>query len=53
MTQVLTQKKSEALYNGLEESLKNTKPGKAIKAKLGEMKTPAVSATAPAAGEAK
>jgi hypothetical protein len=42
-------KKSEKMYNSLEESLKNTKPGKAIKAKLGEMKSPAVGATAPAA----
>ncbi|TRX42835.1 DUF4369 domain-containing protein [Flavobacterium restrictum] len=42
-------KKSEALFNGLDESLKNTKPGKAIKAKLTEMKSPAVGATAPAA----
>jgi hypothetical protein len=46
-------KKSEALFNGLEEYLKNTKPGKAIKTKLGQMKTPAVSASAPTAGEAK
>lgn len=42
-------KKSEKMYNSLEESLKNTKPGKAIKAKLGEMKSPGVGATAPAA----
>lgn len=42
-------KKAEALYNGLEESLKNTKPGKAIKVKLTEIKTPSVGApTAPA-----
>lgn len=46
-------KKSEALYNSLEESLKNTKPGKAIKAKLTEIKTPAVGATPPPVGEAK
>jgi hypothetical protein len=40
--------KSEKLYNGLDESLKNTKPGKAIKTKLAEMKAPAtVGATAP------
>jgi hypothetical protein len=46
--------KSEKLYNSLEESLKNTKPGKAIKAKLTEMKSPAVGATPPApAVEAK
>lgn len=42
--------KSEKLYNSLEESLKKTKPGIAIKAKLAEMKgMPAVGATAPAA----
>lgn len=41
--------KSEKLYNGLDESLKNTKPGKAIKTKLAEIKAPAaVGATAPA-----
>ena len=38
-------KKSEKLYNSLEESLKNTKPGKAIKTKLAEMKAPSVGAT--------
>lgn len=37
--------KSEKLYNSLEESLKSTKPGKAIKAKLAERKT--VGAAAP------
>jgi hypothetical protein len=43
-------KKSEKMYNSLEESLKNTKPGKAIKAKLAEMKSPSVGApTAPSA----
>ena len=41
-------KKSEKMYNSLEESLKNTKPGKAIKAKLAEMKSPSVGAAAPA-----
>lgn len=46
-------KKAEAMYNGLDESLKNTKPGKEIKAKLTEMKTPSVGATAPAVGDAK
>ena len=48
--------KSEKLYNSLEESLKKTKPGIAIKAKLAELKTPAVGAApvAPApAAEAK
>ena len=40
--------KSEKLYNSLEESLKNTKPGKAIKAKLTELKAPTgVGASAP------
>jgi hypothetical protein len=38
-------KKVEALYNGLEESLKNTKPGKDIKSKLGQAKMPSVGAT--------
>ena len=42
-------KKAEAIYNGFEESLKNTKPGKAIKTKLAEMKNPAAAAPAPAA----
>jgi hypothetical protein len=46
-------KKSETIYNGLDEALKNTKPGKAIKAKLAENKMPSVGATAPAAGNAK
>ena len=41
-------KKSEKMYNGLEESLKNTKPGKAVKAKLAEMKSPSVGTTPPA-----
>jgi hypothetical protein len=38
-------KKSEALFNGLDESLKTTKPGKAIKARLTEIKVPSVGAT--------
>ena len=50
-------KKTEGLYNSLDESLKNTKPGKAIKTKLKEIKTPAVGVTppapAPAPAEAK
>ena len=45
-------KKMESIYNGLDESIKNTKPGKAVKTKLGEMNTPSVGATAPAAGDA-
>ncbi len=46
-------KKSEGLYNSLDESLKNTKPGKAIKEKIGQMKLPAVGASAPPVGSAK
>ncbi|GIZ08147.1 DUF4369 domain-containing protein [Flavobacterium sp. UMI-01] len=45
-------KKAEAIYNSFEESLKNTKPGKAIKTRLGEIKNPAVG-TAPQAGGAE
>jgi hypothetical protein len=46
--------KSEKLYNGLDESLKKTKPGVAIKTKLAEMKAPSAVGAAPApAGEAK
>ncbi|MFV8369518.1 DUF4369 domain-containing protein [Flavobacterium sp. LB2R40] len=47
--------KSEKLYNSLEESLKKTKPGLAIKTKLAEMKAPAAVGAAPTApaGEAK
>jgi hypothetical protein len=36
-------KKIETMYNSLDESLKNSKPGKAIKTKLTELKTPSVS----------
>ena len=39
-------KKIETMYNSLDESLKNSKPGKAIKTKLAELKTPSVGATA-------
>lgn len=46
-------KKAEALYNSLDESLKNTIPGKEIKTKIGQAKMPAVGATAPAVGNAK
>lgn len=46
-------KKTEALYNSLDESLKNTKPGKSIKEKIGQMKMPGVGATAPAVGSPK
>lgn len=38
-------KKIETMYNSLEESLKNSKPGKALKTKLAELKTPSVGAT--------
>lgn len=38
-------KKTEKLYESLEDALKNTKPGKAIKARLTEMKAPTVGAT--------
>lgn len=46
-------KKTEALYKSLDESLKNTKPGKSIKEKIGQMKMPGVGATAPAVGSPK
>ena len=46
-------KKMETIYNGLDETIKNTKPGKAVKAKLAEIKAPTVGASAPAAGDAK
>lgn len=47
-------KKLESMYNGLEESLKNSKPGKAVKTKLAELKTPSVGASAmPAAPATK
>jgi hypothetical protein len=39
-------KKIETMYNNLEESLKNSKPGKALKTKLAELKAPSVGATA-------
>jgi len=43
-------KKLEALYNSLDESVKNTAPGKEIKTRLGQAKMPSVGATAPAVG---
>lgn len=51
-------KKAEAIYNSFEEDLKNTKPGKAIKTKLAEIKNPGAVASpgqmqAPAAAPAK
>jgi hypothetical protein len=42
-------KKSEKIYNSLDESLKSTKPGKAIKTRLAELKSPAMGATPPMA----
>ena len=38
-------KKAETMYNNLEEALKNSKPGKAIKAKLSELKNSSVAPT--------
>jgi hypothetical protein len=50
-------KKIETMYNSLDESLKISKPGKAIKTKLAELKTPSVGAkaapNAPAAAPAQ
>lgn len=46
-------KKTEALFKGLEESIKNTKAGIAVKAKLSEINTPTVDATAAPVGDAK
>ncbi|WP_343694640.1 DUF4369 domain-containing protein [Flavobacterium sp.] len=46
-------KKTESIYNALDESLKNTTPGKEIKNRLGQAKMPAVGATAPPVGSAK
>ncbi len=46
-------KKAESLYNSLDESLKNSKPGKAIQTKLAEMKNPSVGAAVPSVGTAK
>ncbi len=38
-------KKTEKIYNSLEDNIKNTKPGKAIKDKLNQMKTASVGAS--------
>jgi hypothetical protein len=46
-------KKSETIYNSFDDGLKNTKPGKAIKTRLDEIKNPAVGAVAPTVGDAK
>ncbi|RKR04602.1 uncharacterized protein DUF4369 [Flavobacterium sp. 81] len=46
-------KKIETIYNGLDESLKSTTPGKEIKTKIGQAKMPAVGASASPVGSAK
>jgi len=46
-------KKTETIFNSLEESLKNTKAGKSVKTKLTEVNSPAVGATAAPMGDAK
>ncbi|MFB9076092.1 DUF4369 domain-containing protein [Flavobacterium procerum] len=46
-------KKAESLYNSLDESVKNTTPGKEIKTRLGQAKLPAVGASAAPVGSAK
>jgi hypothetical protein len=45
-------KKIETMYNSLDEALKNSKPGKAIKTKITELKAPSVSSAAGAASPA-
>ena len=50
-------KKLETMYNGLDDVLKNSKPGKTVKTKIAELKSPSVGASAapgvPAAPAAK
>lgn len=46
-------KKIETIYNGLDESVKNTTPGKEIKTKIGQAKMPAVGASAAPVGSPK
>ena len=46
-------KKTEAIYNSLDESVKNTTPGKEAKTKIGQAKLPTVGASAPPVGSAK
>jgi hypothetical protein len=46
-------KKTETIFNSLEESLKNTKAGKSVKTKLTEINSPAVGATSAPVGDAK
>ncbi|REG99431.1 DUF4369 domain-containing protein [Flavobacterium aquicola] len=45
-------KKIETMFNELDESLKNSKPGKAVKTKLAELKTPSAGTPAAPAGPA-
>ncbi|MBW1658856.1 DUF4369 domain-containing protein [Flavobacterium quisquiliarum] len=46
-------KKLESIYNSLDESVKNTAPGKEIKTRFGQAKLPSVGATAAPVGSAK
>ncbi len=46
-------KKLEGIYNSLDESVKNTAPGKEIKTRIGQAKLPSVGATAPPVGSTK
>lgn len=46
-------KKLEGIYNSLDESIKNTAPGKEIKTRIGQAKLPSVGTTAPPVGSAK
>jgi hypothetical protein len=46
-------KKTETIFNSLDESLKNTKAGKSVKTRLTEINSPAVGASAAPVGDAK
>lgn len=46
-------KKIESLYNSLDETLKNTTPGKETKTRIGQLKLPSVGASAAPVGSAK
>ncbi len=46
-------KKTEAIYNSLDESVKNTTPGKKAKTQIGQAKLPTVGASAAPVGSAK
>ena len=46
-------KKVETLYNALDESVKNTAPGKKVKEAIGQTKMPSVGASAAPGGSAK